>query len=88
MGRGWSRRLVHEILGAPDDFCPRPDLRSVSLVELYSGNRTEDAESDPAVGTHLQEIWERRQARSAVGSDLGARRDPGRSPGGAPKAVR
>lgn len=59
--RGWSKKLVNDLLGEPDDFSVNPHYRTGPPVRRYLSSRVMAAESSPQFQKHLED----REKRSA-----------------------
>src|SRR3954469_20352118 len=66
--RGWSPRLIAELLGARDRLVPNPNYRSGPKMHLYDQERVLATENDPAFVRYQQSRAKRLAAGTATAS--------------------
>ena len=59
--RGWTDKLINDLLGAPDRTAPNPVYRSTARMRLYQRQRVEAAEQHPTFIQHLNKSANRRR---------------------------
>ena len=59
--RGWTDKLINDLLGAPDRTAPNPVYRSAARMRLYQRQRVEAAEQHPTFIQHLNKSANRRR---------------------------
>ena len=60
--RGWTDKLITDLLGAPDRTAPNPVYRSAAKMRLYQRERVEVAEQHPTFVQHLNKSANRRHS--------------------------
>lgn len=61
--RGWTRTMVRDLLGEPDELRPNPAYRSAAPIRLWALDRVTAAEQDPAFAQ--RQATARKRAASA-----------------------
>ena len=71
--RGWTDKLITDLLGEPDQTAPNPVYRSAARMRLYQRQRVEAAEQRPTFIQHINQSANRR--RSAAQASQHRRND-------------
>jgi hypothetical protein len=48
IGRGWSKRLIAQLLGEPDSTCPNPHGSGLAPMKRWNQDRVVEIEASPA----------------------------------------
>ena len=58
--RGWSRKMVRDLLGPPDDYATNPHEPTWPPVHLFAAARVAAAEATPAFEVGRARVMDRR----------------------------